>query len=67
MEEPAGLSEFMTDSNARDTSGRDTVFDEIAVMERCSSHNQPAHEIPEKSWLYRFAKKNWFFGFGAYG
>ncbi len=67
MEEPAGLCEFMTDSNARDTSGRDTVFDEIAVMERCSSHNQPAHEIPEKSWLYRFAKKNWFFGFGAYG
>ena len=23
-------------------------------------------EIPEEHWAYRFAKKHWFFGFGAY-
>ena len=23
--------------------------------------------LPEKSWMYRFAKKRYFFGFGAYG
>ncbi len=33
----------------------------------CCSHNQPGEEIPESSWAYRFAKKHWFFGFGAYG
>ena len=27
----------------------------------------PGQEIPEKSFFYRFAKKHWFFGFGAYG
>ena len=28
--------------------------------------HDPDHEVPEENWLYRFAKKNWFFGFGAY-
>jgi hypothetical protein len=23
-------------------------------------------QFPEEHWLYRFAKKHWFFGFGAY-
>ena len=27
---------------------------------------QPGNEIPEDHWMYRFAKKHWFFGFGAY-
>jgi hypothetical protein len=22
--------------------------------------------VPEDHWAYRFAKKHWFFGFGAY-
>jgi len=32
-----------------------------------SSHHLSGAEIPEKHWLYRIAKKYWFFGFGAYG
>jgi hypothetical protein len=32
-----------------------------------AGHHLPGQEIPEKHWAYRFAKKHWFFGFGAYG
>lgn len=67
LEDPAKLRCFMVDSNAQDSSGRNTVFDEMAVMDKLPGHNQPDNEIPEKSWPYKFAKKNWFFGFGAYG
>ena len=31
------------------------------------SQHQPGQEIPEKHWMYRLAKKHYFFGFGAYG
>jgi len=37
-----------------------------AMVGRNSQHN-PGNEIPEEHWMYRFAKKHWFFGFGAYG
>jgi hypothetical protein len=30
------------------------------------SQYDPGHEIPEKSWFYRFAKKHWFNDFGTY-
>ncbi|MGF1451388.1 MAG: radical SAM/SPASM domain-containing protein [Opitutales bacterium] len=30
-------------------------------------HHQPGREIKERNPLYYFAKKHWFFGFGAYG
>ena len=30
------------------------------------SQYYPGHEIPEKSWVYRFAKRHWFNDFGAY-
>ena len=30
------------------------------------SQHDPGNEVPEKHWMYRFAKKHWFFGFGAY-
>ena len=37
----------------------------VALTPRNSQHN-PGNEVPEKNWMYRFAKKHWFFGFGAY-
>ncbi len=67
MDHPNKLSAFMREQQARDTSGRDTGFDELAAIQSCPSHDQPGSEIPEKQLFYRFAKKNWFFGFGAYG
>jgi hypothetical protein len=39
---------------------------ELERMRSLRSQHDPGHEIPEKHWLYRFAKKHWFFGFGAY-
>ena len=34
-------------------------------MDSRPSQHDPENEIPEKNWFYRFAKKHWFFGFGA--
>ncbi len=67
MEHPDELSDFMKTEDAVDSSGRGTLKDEFDQMCACGSHHQPGKEIPERSWAYRFAKKHWFFGFGAYG
>ncbi|MDF7824495.1 radical SAM protein [Pontiellaceae bacterium B12227] len=67
MEHPDQLAEFIEREGAIDSSGRGTLLKELGCMGSCASHHQPGKEIPERSWAYRFAKKNWFFGFGAYG
>ncbi len=67
MENPAKLAEFIRAEGATDSSGRNTLLDELGAMCACGSHHQPGSEIPEHSRAYRFAKKRWFFGFGAYG
>ena len=67
MENPELLREFLSGNGAEDTSGRDTAFAELENMLPHKSQDMPGEEIPEKSWAYRFAKKHWFFGFGAYG
>jgi MoaA/NifB/PqqE/SkfB family radical SAM enzyme len=67
MEQPALLEKVMREEGARDTSGRGRGLSELRAMTSRSSHHLPGKDIPEKSWFYRFAKKHWFFGFGAYG
>lgn len=67
MEDPARLATFLKARGARDTSGRGTALLELEAMRPCASHHMPSAEIPERNFLYRFAKKYWFFGFGAYG
>ena len=67
MEHPDLLAEFIASEGAVDSSGRGTLLQELKATCSCGSHHQPGKEIPERSWGYRFAKKNWFFGFGAYG
>lgn len=67
MEDPARLKDFLLSQGARDTSGRGTGYTELAAMNPHASHHAPGSEIPEKCAGYRFAKKRWFFGFGAYG
>lgn len=67
MEQPELLEKTMREERARDTSGRGTGFEEMLSMTPCSSHHLPDSEIPEKYWLYKFAKKHWFFGLSAYG
>jgi MoaA/NifB/PqqE/SkfB family radical SAM enzyme len=67
MEHPEALARFIREEGAVDSSGRGTFLDELDRMCPCASHHLPGNEIPERSPAYRFAKKNWFFGFGAYG
>ena len=67
MERPDLLKALMAKTGVRDSSGRGTMEAELAALMPCTSHHLPGREIPEKSWAYRFAKKHWFFGFGAYG
>jgi len=67
LEQPDKMHAFLQREEAMDSSGRDAAFKELAAMSGCPGHHQPGKEIPEKHWVYRFAKKYWFFGFGAYG
>ena len=67
LESPGAMREFLETENAVDSSGRGTAYQELTAMKSCAGHHQPGQEIPEKHWVYRVAKKYWFFGFGAYG
>jgi len=67
MEDPQVVSELMTEQGAADSSGRGSLLEELGRMTTCPSHHTPGQEIAERHWMYRFAKKHWFFGFGAYG
>ena len=52
---------------ARDTTRRGTALAELERMVPRGSQDLGTRRIPEASALYRFAKRHWFFGFGAYG
>jgi len=67
LECPGELKGFLEKEQARDTTGRGSGAGELAAMRQHPDHHLPGREIPERSWCYRFAKKYWFFGFGAYG
>ncbi len=66
LERPDLLREVVSRHGAEDTTLRKTAMLELASMRSRPSQHNPGHEIPEENWLYRFAKRHWFFGFGAY-
>ena len=66
LEDPKLLATIVTAQHARDTTLRQTALAELAAMESRNSQHWPGHELPEQNWMYRFTKKYWFFGFGAY-
>ena len=66
LERPDLLETLVTRHDARDTTARREAMAELKAMQARSSQHNPGNEIPEEQWLYRFAKKHWFFGFGAY-
>ncbi len=66
MDNPAWLATFVAEHQAKNTSNRTGLPEQLAngcVV--CSHGNCP--KIPEKSWIYRMAKRRAFFGLGAYG
>lgn len=66
LERPDLVKELVERHGARDTTQRETAMAEIETMESRISQHLPGQEVPEEHWAYRFAKKHWFFGFGAY-
>ncbi len=66
LERPDLLKEVVERHACRDTTVRQSAMAELEGLESRPSQHDPGNEIPEKHWAYRFAKKHWFFGFGAY-
>jgi hypothetical protein len=60
------LKQLVEKHCARDATVRGTALAELEAMEVRTSQYNPGHEIPEKNWLYRLAKRYWFYDFGAY-
>ncbi|HEV1284464.1 MAG TPA: radical SAM/SPASM domain-containing protein [Bryobacteraceae bacterium] len=66
LERPDLVRDLVVRHGARDTTQRKTALPEIEALQSRGSQYNPGNEIPEDHWAYRFAKKHWFFGFGAY-
>jgi MoaA/NifB/PqqE/SkfB family radical SAM enzyme len=66
MEDPRWLAEFVEKHQAKNTSGRPGELERLRLAPETDSHGS-CEVIPEKSRIYRFAKKRAFFGLGAYG
>ena len=66
LERPDLVKELALKHGARDTTQRATAIAEMETLQPRNSQHDPGNEVPEENWMYRFAKKHWFFGFGAY-
>ena len=66
LERPDLLRQVVERHGAADTTIRKTAMVELNELRSRPSQHNPGNEIPEENWVYRFAKKHWFFGFGAY-
>jgi MoaA/NifB/PqqE/SkfB family radical SAM enzyme len=66
LERPDLVQDLVRKHGARDTTQRGTALIELSGLTGRNSQHNPGNEVPEEHWVYRFAKKHWFFGFGAY-
>jgi MoaA/NifB/PqqE/SkfB family radical SAM enzyme len=66
LERPDLVKALVEKHGARDTTVRGTALEELEAMQPRHSQYLPGEEIPEKHWMYRWAKKFWFNDFGAY-
>jgi MoaA/NifB/PqqE/SkfB family radical SAM enzyme len=66
LERPDLLKALALRHGARDTTSRQTFLKELDSMCPCFSQWLPGQEIPERHWMYRWAKKFWFNDFGIY-
>jgi len=66
LERPDLVGSLVDSHGARDTTQRQAARKELDAMKSKPSQYNPGNAIPEEHWLYRFSKKHWFFGFGAY-
>lgn len=66
LENPQLVLEIADRHGARDTTLRGTAREELVAATPRSSQDLPGREVPEKSWVYRLAKRHWFNDFGTY-
>ena len=66
LERPDLVKELVVKHGAKDTTARGTAMAELEAMTPRFSQWLPGEEIPEKHWMYKFAKKYWFNDFNAY-
>jgi MoaA/NifB/PqqE/SkfB family radical SAM enzyme len=66
LERPDLVRDLVLKHGAKDTTQRGTALVELERLQPRNSQHNPGNEVPEDHWVYRFAKKHWFFGFGAY-
>jgi hypothetical protein len=66
LERPDLLKQLVEKHGARDATVRGTALAELEAMEVRTSQYNPGSEVPEKSWMYRLAKRYWFNDFGVY-
>ena len=66
LERPDLLAQLVEKHGAKDSTARGTAMQELKSMIPRTSQYHPGHEIPEKNWYYRIAKKFLFNDFGVY-
>jgi MoaA/NifB/PqqE/SkfB family radical SAM enzyme len=66
LERPDLVRSIVRKHAAKDTTVRGTAMAELESMKPRLSQWLPDAEIPEKHWMYRWAKRFWFGDFGAY-
>ncbi len=66
LERPDLVKDLVEKHGARDTTARGTAMAELETMTPRFSQWLPGEEVPEKHWMYRLAKKYWFYDFNAY-
>jgi MoaA/NifB/PqqE/SkfB family radical SAM enzyme len=66
LERPDLLKQLVEKHGAKDGTVRGTALAELEAMSGRTSQFSPGNAIPEKSWVYRLAKRYWFNDFGVY-
>lgn len=66
LERPDLLADLIEKHGARDVTARQTALAELKAMTVRTSQFNPQQQVPEKSWMYRLAKRFWFNDFGVY-
>ena len=67
MDNPQLMTRMLQEYQPQETTTRGTAMEEYARMTSVPSHDMAPDLIPEQSRPYRWLKRHYFFGFGAYG
>ncbi|MBQ0046675.1 MAG: radical SAM protein [Prevotellaceae bacterium] len=67
MDNPQLMVKLLEKHPVKETTSRQTAMEEYKAMLSVAGHDMGEEALPEKSAPYRWLKKNYFFGFGAYG